>query len=276
MARHEAAPRRSSASPGDVPKMPYGDTCTWSVSASASCASASRSCAFEMTALSSHGTSGQGRMSKTPARNASSEVSGRCGSTTPMSTARGRSVRMLRAMRRASPPRVQSSRHNVAGCSRSSPSACATPVAHRSCKPSPPSVDSTPGRSEHGPPIQTTLEPNGEGRIERAVEVEFESIACFLSHAVTSGLRGHGAERAVAGIDQQLARAVGRIHNPAIGLSRALGVERHFGERPVLPGFPLVQPAIAGRVFLDSARAGLVRRSRTGSPCRQTAWTALP
>ena len=216
-------------------------------------------------------------MSNTPARNASSEVSGRWGSTTPMSTARGRSVRMLRAMRRASPPRVQSSRHNVAGCSRSSPSACATPVAHRRCRPSPPSVDSTPGRSEHGPPIQTTLDPNGEGRIERAVDVEFESIAVSCLTRLRQGFVATGrnvpspASTSICGEPPSAGYT-----NPAIGLARALGVERHLGERPVLPGFPLVRPAVAGRVFLGLRRAGPARRSPTGSPSRQTAWPVRP
>ena len=137
---------------GEMPNTPYGETSTRSGASAAE--RSARSCAFAMTALRSHGTIGHGSTSKTPARKASTVLSGREGSTMPINTARGCSARTLRAIRRASPVRVQSSRQIAAGRSRSSASTSVAPDAQRIASPSPASTGSAACRSSGPAAIQ--------------------------------------------------------------------------------------------------------------------------
>src|SRR5918993_5654391 len=250
---------------GEVPNTPYGETSTRS--GGGAVARSARSCAFAITALRSHGTIGHGNTSKTPARNASTVLSGRVGSTMPINTARGCSARTLRAMRRASPVRVQSSRQIAAGRSRNSARTSVAPDAQRTASPSPASTGSAVGPSSGPAAIQMIAgrEPAECDRPALTCGSDIERL-CLMA-CVTAGLRpccrSLGCSRAEVPVPIRIAfdpwrTAIGGVDEPPVRNSPAAGVECDRRERTVLVALPLVGARVTVRVFFGPGEHTLV------------------
>src|SRR5690606_30161503 len=107
-------------------------------------------------------------------------------------------------------------------------------------------------RSAAGPPTQTTVDPNVDGRRGRTGE---EWLSMFNPSDSCRGRRsprGSPFEDAVAvAIDQEARRAVGVVHDPSIRPAAAGGIQRDALQGPVGPRLPLVGASVAGRVLLD-------------------------